>query len=198
MGQMLMWIKGTLLHRFGYLVGAMIGVALTVAFIAVLGTFLTVSNAEMTRRAVRDVPVDWQVQLAPGANIAAVRAQIINTIHPQLLDQVSFANVDGFTATTGGTVQTTSAGQALGIGADYFTHFPMEMRPLVGATRGVLLAQQTAANLHASVGDTVQILRVGLPPRISESRWHYRPATGGFALSSSRRSGRRRTASPSG
>lgn len=164
MGQMLMWLRGAVLHRFGYLVGAIIGVALTVAFLAVLGTFLTLSNAEMTRRAIRDVPVDWQVQLAPGANITAVRPQIEQTVHPSILEQVSYADVDGFTATTGGTVQTTGAGKALGISPQYVTHFTAEMRLLVGTTQGVLLAQQTAANLHASVGDTVQVLRVGLSP----------------------------------
>jgi len=164
MGQVLMWLQGTVLHRLGYLVGAMIGVAFTVAFLAILGTFLTVSNAEMTRRAIRDVPVDWQIQLALGANIAAVRSQVEQTVHPLIIEQVSFADVDGFRATTGGTVQTTSIGQALGISPQYFARFPAEMRPLVGATHGVLLAQQTAANLHAAVGDTVQILRVGLPP----------------------------------
>ena len=36
-------------------------------------------------------------------------------------------------------------------------------RPLIGASEGVLLAQQTAANLHATVGDSIAIERAGLP-----------------------------------
>ena len=35
-------------------------------------------------------------------------------------------------------------------------------RPLIGAPEGVLLAQQTAANLHATVGDRIAIQRAGL------------------------------------
>ena len=42
--------------------------------------------------------------------------------------------------------------------------FPAEIRTLVGADTGVLLAQQTAANLHAAPGDTITIGRAGLPP----------------------------------
>lgn len=164
MGQMLTWLRRTLLRRTGRLVGAMLGVALTVAFVAVLGVFLTVSSAQMTRRAIRDVPVDWQIQLAPGADVGAVKAQIEQTVAPQVAEQVSYAQVDGFTAQTEGTVQTTGAGKALGVSAQYFQRFPAEVRGLLGPVEGVLLAQQTAANLHVTLGHPVQILRVSLPP----------------------------------
>lgn len=162
MGQMLLWFKATVTRRFGRLAGAMAGVALTVAFIAALGVFLITSNAQMTARAIKDVPVDWQVQLAPGADAAAVRAQIDTIAQPQISEQVEFAQVQGFSASTGGTVQTTGAGKALGISDRYFAQFPAEVRPLVGPVSGVLLAQQTAANLHATLGDSVEIQRVGL------------------------------------
>src|SRR4029079_16020194 len=39
-----------------------------------------------------------------------------------------------------------------------------ELRHLTGSADGVLLAQQTAANLHAAVGDTISIGRAGLAP----------------------------------
>ena len=52
----------------------------------------------------------------------------------------------------------------LGLPPDYRSTFPGEIRTLVGADTGVLLAQQTAANLHAAPGDTVTIGRAGLPP----------------------------------
>lgn len=42
--------------------------------------------------------------------------------------------------------------------------FPGEIRPLVGAATGVLLTQQTAANLHAAVGDTVTVDVTGRGP----------------------------------
>jgi len=67
-------------------------------------------------------------------------------------------------ATTGGSTQTTGAGVVLGLPDGYRATFPGELRDLVGAPAGVLLAQQTAANLHAAPGDTVTIGRAGLPP----------------------------------
>ena len=61
-------------------------------------------------------------------------------------------------------MQTTGPGKAIAFDAGYLKDFPKEVRSLVGATSGVLLAQQTAANLHARPGDTVSVKRVGLPP----------------------------------
>jgi putative ABC transport system permease protein len=52
----------------------------------------------------------------------------------------------------------------LGLPAGYQATFPGEVRYLDGSGSGVLLAQQTAANLHAAVGDMVSIARAGLPP----------------------------------
>jgi len=164
MGQIAAWLKGTLLHQFGRVMGAALGVALTVAFIASLGAFMTTSAAQLTRRAVHDVPVDWQVQIAPGADAASVRSRIESRTTVCRLERVDYASVDGFRARTGGTVQTTGAGKAVGIGDHYFHSFPAELRQLVGATHGLLVAQQLAANLHVTVGDTLEILRVGLPP----------------------------------
>jgi len=163
MRQIMMWMKGTILHRFGALAGSMVGVALTVAFIGTLGVFLTESNSQMTLRAIRDVPVDWQVQLTTGADVDTIKAQIEKTVSPRVIEKVAYANVDGFTIKTGITVQTTGVGKVLGISSKYFTHFPAEVRWLLGSVNGVLLAQQTAANLHAKVGDTIQLLRIGLP-----------------------------------
>ena len=165
MGQIATWVKGTLFHRFGRLLGGIIGVALTVAFIASLGEFLTASKEQLTRRAIHDVPVDWQIQTAPGVDPGAVRAQIEKMVAPRILHQVFYASVDGFRASTGGTVQTTGAGKALGMSEQYVHDFPRELRPLLGpAETGVRVAQQLAANLHVTIGDSVQILRVGLPP----------------------------------
>ena len=164
MFQTVMWLRGVVTHRLGRLVGTMIGVSLTVAFVATIGVFLTTSNAQMTKRAIHDVPVDWQVQLASSADERAVKAQLEKAVRPRVMERVAYAQVNGFTAQTGGTVQTTGAGKALGISQEYRHAFPGEFRPLLGSMDGVLLAQQTAANLHATIGDPVQILRVGLPP----------------------------------
>ncbi|GIW35178.1 ABC transporter permease [Meiothermus sp.] len=159
----LAWLRGLLTRRPWRVWGAATGVALTVAFLACLGAFLTRSTATMTQRAVEGVAVDWQVLLAPNADLGAVKGAI-QAVGVKALERVGYADVAGFSARTGGTVQTTGAGRVLGISSTYALHFPKEIRPLVGGAQGVLLAQQTAANLHAAVGDTVFIHRLGLPP----------------------------------
>lgn len=158
------WLTRVLARRPARLGGAVLGVGLTVAFLAALGAFVTSSAAVMTRRAVADVPVDWQVQLAPGADPQAVTQAVINATAPSGLEQVEYADTPGFTATTGGTVQTTGPGKVLGLGPNYRLQFPAELRLLTGTLDGVLVAQQTAANLHAAPGDAVTVQRVGLPP----------------------------------
>jgi putative ABC transport system permease protein len=80
------------------------------------------------------------------------------------LERVGYADVSGFVTSEGGTTQTTGAGKVLGISPQYPGAFPAELRPLLGSQDGVLIAQQTAANLHAVPGSQVTIQRPGLPP----------------------------------
>ncbi|MCL6527727.1 MAG: ABC transporter permease [Thermaceae bacterium] len=159
----LVWLSGLVTRRPLRVWGTALGVALTVSFLACLGAFITSSTATMTRRAVEGVPVDWQVLLAPSANLGAVAAGV-QTAGTKALEWVGYADVAGFSTHTGGTVQATGAGKVLGISSTYTSSFPQEIRPLVGSAQGVLLAQQTAANLHATVGDTITISRLGLLP----------------------------------
>ena len=160
----MLWLKGLLTRRSDRLLGAIIGVALTVALLASIGAFIASSAASMTQRAITDVPVDWQVQLSPGTNVQTVTDAMNKVASYTALEEVGYASTDGFTASTNGTVQTTGPGKVLGISTQYRQHFPTQIRPLIGSLDGVLVAQQTAANLHVTVGDTVTILRVGLPP----------------------------------
>src|SRR6202521_5658776 len=158
-----LWLSGLIRVRAGRLVGAIAGVACMVALIASLGVFLQTSSASMTARAIASVPVDWQVQLAPGASLDAVKDATAKATPHAKLQVVDYASIDGFESSTGGTVQTTGAGQVLGLDPSYATVFPGQIRILLGQTDGALVAQQTAANLHAGVGDTVLIHRPGLP-----------------------------------
>ncbi len=160
----LMWLKGLVVRRSARLLGAVVGVAITMALLASLGAFITNSAASMTQRAIADVPVDWQVLLAPGTNPENSAALVRQTVPVTALETVGYADVTGFTATTGGTVQTTGSGKVLGVSPEYRQVFPAEFRQLIGATSGVLVAQQTAANLHVTAGDSVTIERLGLPP----------------------------------
>lgn len=158
------WLAGLLRRQRARLLGAAAGVAVAVALIATLGSFLATSQATMTDRAVRSVAVDWQVQLTPNADPAATTRLITTAAGVAATAPVGYAHTSGVSATAGGSTQQTGPGVVLGIPADYRQLFPGEIRTLTGGDSGVLLAQQTAANLHAAVGDTISIGRAGLPP----------------------------------
>ncbi len=165
MSAIMIWLSGLVRRRYGRMLPAVLGVSLTIALLAILGIFINASAATMTRRALGDVPVDWQIEVVPGADVAAVEEQLNKLARVRTADPVGYANVDGFTAKSDGTTQTTGAGKILGITSTYWADFPAMLRPMLGATDGILIAQQTAANLHVSVGDTVTITRLGsLPP----------------------------------
>ena len=160
----LTWLWGLLKRRTIRLAGAVAGVAIAVALLGSLGAFFAASKANMTRRAAAGVIVDWQVQLAPGTNLAPAARVIAASPGVVRSLAVGYATTTGLTASAGGTVQATGQGQVLGLPPGYSAAFPGEIRPLLGARAGVLLAQQTAANLHATVGTIVSVGRQGLPP----------------------------------
>ena len=151
------WFLGLIRERNGRLAGSVTGIAVTVAMLAALGAFLAQSTASMTRRAVASVPVDWQVQLVPGTTVQSVAAMLDKAASVTSQHEIGFADVDGFEAHSGGTVQTTGKGKVVGFDPNYVRDFPRQFRLLIGSLDGVLVAQQTAANLHVTVGDTVTI-----------------------------------------
>ena len=160
----LTWVRGLVRRRAARVGATALGVALTVTILASLGAFFASSKARMTQLATAGVPVDWQVQLASGTDLA--RAERIVSTAPGVVttQTVGYADTTGFSARSGGTVQTTGPGKVLGLPSGYGTAFPGEIRYLVGATTGVLLAQQTAANLHAVPGTVVKVGRPGATP----------------------------------
>ncbi|MEV8529378.1 ABC transporter permease [Streptomyces sp. NPDC052000] len=151
------WARGLTRHRAGRLLAALAGIALAVALIAALGSFLTASKATMTQRAVRSVAVDWQVQVQPGADANTVLSLIGKMPGTRAALPVGFAHTSAFTASVQGSTQTTGPGMALGLPDGYRSQFPGEIRTLSGSSDGVLLAQQTASNLHAAPGDTIGV-----------------------------------------
>ncbi|MEU1341331.1 FtsX-like permease family protein [Streptomyces sp. NPDC005827] len=151
------WARGLARHRTGRLLAALTGIALAVALVAALGSFLTASKATMTQRAVRSVAVDWQVQVQPGADPNAVRSLVAGARGTRAALPVGFAHTSGFTARVQGSTQTTGPGMALGLPDGYRARFPDAVRTLSGSGTGVLLAQQTASNLHAAPGDTIGV-----------------------------------------
>jgi len=158
------WLRGLLAHRRGRLVATVLGVAVGVALLASIGTFLSSSTSKLTQRAIGRVAVDWQVQARAGANPAGVLAGVRSQPGVTTALPVSFAPSTGLHATAGGSTQTTGPGRVLGLPNGYGRAFPGQIRTLSGRGTGVLLAQQTAANLHARPGDTVSIGRAGRAP----------------------------------
>ncbi len=159
------WIRGLITHRFGRVAGAVAGGALSVALLAAVGLFLAEASRSMTARSVAAVPIDWQVQLVPGADADAVAQAIGKATQIATIHRARYADVAGFEAETGGTTQTTGPGQVIAFDTGYRAAFPAEIRPLSGSPDGVLITQQTAANLHVGPGDIVTIKRIDLPPQ---------------------------------
>src|SRR5262249_4068053 len=110
------------------------------------------------------VPVDWQVQLAPGSDVAAAAQAVGVASRFTALEVVGYADHARLSAHPPRGVQHTRPRQVLRLGPGYRAALPAEVRPLIGAQDGVLVAQQAAANLAISVGDTLTVQRVGLPP----------------------------------
>jgi len=160
----LIWLRGLLGRRGGRLAAAGLGVTFAVALLAALGSFLGASKATMTHRAIGQVAVDWQVEAQPGADPAAVQSALRSDSQVTAALPVGFAATTGLKASHGATTLTTGSGVVLGLPPGYQATFPGELRHLTGSAGGVLLAQQTAANLHAAVGDVISIGRAGLAP----------------------------------
>jgi putative ABC transport system permease protein len=160
----LIWLRGLLGRRGGRLAAAALGITFAVALLAALGSFLGASKATMTHRAIQQVAVDWQVEAQPGADPATVLSVVRSGSPAAAALPVGYAATPGLTASHGGTTLTTGAGMVLGLPPGYQATFPGEVRHLAGSADGVLIAQQTAANLHVSVGDQVSVGRAGLPP----------------------------------
>ena len=160
----LYWLRSLIRVAPGRTLATAAGIALAVAFAATLAIFVISASYTMTARAVANVPVDWQVELAPGIDRRAAETALDQAGVAKLVRSVEYAKVDGFTATTGDTQQVTGPGQAIGIAPDYLTAFPGQVTLLSGNLDGPVLYGQTAANLHAGVGDEISVNRPGLAP----------------------------------
>lgn len=158
------WVRGLLRRRRARLAATVGGIGAAVALLAGIGIFLTTAQGSMTIRAAGTVAVDWQVEVRSATTPSAVLDLVRATSGVTAAVPVGFAQTNGFTATGGGSTQTTGPGMVLGLPEGYRTDFPGAVRTLAGAGGGVLVAQQTAANLHVKPGDTVEVGRAGLPP----------------------------------
>lgn len=161
---MRIWLRGLFKRRRGRIMATSAGVAVAVALVASLGSFLAAAQGTMTSRAVAGVAVDWQVALSDGTNEAAALAKITASDQVRTALPVGFAKAAGLQSTTGGATHTTGPGAIVGLPEGYGRAFPGEIRPLTGSRTGVLVAQQTASNLHVAPGDIISIKLAGARP----------------------------------
>ena len=160
----LYWLRSLFRVAPGRTLATAAGIALAVAFAATLAIFVISASYTMTARAISNVPVDWQVELGPRIDQTAVQTALNQAGAAKLIRPVEYARVDGFAATTGDTQQVTGPGQVIGIPPDYLAIFPNQVTLLSGSFDGPVLYSQTAANLHAGVGDEISVNRPGLAP----------------------------------
>ncbi len=158
------WIYGLINNRRASIFPAAIGVALAVCLLALLGVFIRQSAANMTERAVLGISPDWQVQMVGTTDTGSAEAAAKSLAGFKSLAVVDYADVISLSSTKDGTTQTTGAGKALGLSANFASEFPNQLRLLSGSLAGALLSQQTAANLHAVPGDSVTVARLGQQP----------------------------------
>jgi putative ABC transport system permease protein len=108
------WTLGLIRRWPTRLVGAMIGVALSLALLACLGSFVDWSARTMTRRALSGLPLDWQIRFNSSADETKVRAAVHETDPKAVMEVAGYAEVPSLFAKTGQTVQTTGAAVVLG------------------------------------------------------------------------------------
>ena len=97
---LLLWISGVLRRRFLRLAGAVVGVAVSVALVAAIVLFLVNANRSMTERAVATAPIDWQVQLVPGADPDVVGRAVSQAVRVADIHRAHYVDVAGFEAQT--------------------------------------------------------------------------------------------------
>ena len=166
----ILWLKSLFRTTIGRVAATAAGIALAVGLLLVLGIFVVSAGDTMTARAIANVPVDWQIELAPGADQTTVEKALADSGVAKTVQPVGYASVDGFSATTGTTQQVTGAGKVLGLPPGYQTAFPRQIQLLSGSADGPMIFTQTAANLHVGIGDTVAIQR----PQVRRNHRHDR------------------------
>ena len=155
------YVLQSLRRRWSETVAAAAAVAITVAFLASLGSFVAQTGSRLTERAAGRVPVDWQIQATPGSDPAAALQALQGVEGLVGFRAVDYAKVPGLTSTSAAGTRTTGAAYVVSLPEDYASFAPSEIRALAGTSGGVVLQQQTAANLAAEPGATVTVLGAG-------------------------------------
>jgi putative ABC transport system permease protein len=130
-------------------------IALAAALVSSLGSFAAASQSSLTVRAARSVGVDWQVQVTPEGTPAAVLHTIESVPEVRAVLPVSYARIAGLSSTSASVTRATGMATLVSLPPGYARKVPREIRYLVGSHGGVLIQQQTAANLGAGPGSVI-------------------------------------------
>jgi len=160
----LTYVVAGLRHRRAETVAAAVTLGLLIAFLASLGSFVTQSRDRLTVRAAASVPVDWQVQVSAGTDPQTALTALSTVPDVLGIRAVDYARIPGLRSTGAGGTRTTGPGFLVAVPGDYAGFAPRELRPQLGATTGILLQQQTAANLAAGPGSSVQVVGSRVAP----------------------------------
>ena len=151
------WLTGLIRRRPLELLVAAVSIALTIAFVASLGAFVTQSHAALTTRAAASVPVDWQVQVTPQGDLTKVVKDVRSLPAVRAIEGVDFAHVKALQSTGPQGARSTGDAYVVSISPAYAKTFPGELRHLLGASTGSMLFQQTAANLATEPGGQITV-----------------------------------------
>jgi putative ABC transport system permease protein len=149
------------------LLGATLSIALAVAFISSLGAFVTSSAASLTARSAASVGVDWQVQVTAQGRPADVRAALAKVPDVREVLPVDYATVPSLSATGSSGARTTGQARLVALPPGYTSRVPGQVRYLLGSHSGVLLQQQTAANLAVGPGGGITVSTAAGPAHLT-------------------------------
>jgi putative ABC transport system permease protein len=139
-------------------VAAALAIAVTVGFLASLGSFVGRTGSQLTLRAAARIPVDWQVQVTPGSDPQVAAHALGPGIGVSGFRAVSYARVPGLQSVSPTGTRTTGTAYVVSLDRDYSTFAPGQIRTLVGTRDGAVLQQQTASNLAVAPGASVSVL----------------------------------------
>ena len=158
------WLRGLLAHRPTRIIATALGVAVGVALIASIGTFLSSTNSKMTQRAIARVAVDWQVEAQPGASPPACCPRSAPFPGSSAPFPCSSPAPPASRPPPRDRRRPPAPRACSACPRATRRAFPGELRLLSGTLDGVLVAQQTASNLHVAPGSTVTVARPGTTP----------------------------------
>ena len=132
--------------------------AAAVALLAAMLLFVGDSLSTMTSAATRTVPLDWQGPVASQAQAVKVAQGVAAQPGVQQASAVATAPFAGMSHKTGAGTIDTSSGAILAVPPGYLQHL-QTFRYLHGSLQpgGIVLDQQLAATLQATVGDYVTL-----------------------------------------